>query len=171
METALCPLCGAPLNEASICPNCGYRMQAQPVPPAPQYGAPAPQNAPNIVTVHGYTETFLATPDVKVFCNGMPVGRVPAKGTLSVEIQGNCQLTFKCNLRSASVNVVAGQTSDIFLSFDRFSGKMKAVPATAGMANAAIQSVNESGKSANIKSIALIGGLFLFCLILKTCGN
>ena len=81
------------------------------------------------VTIIGYTENFAINPDVKIYKQGVLVGKVSRNEKTVIEVEGPCELQFKGSLRSAKCEVRTDQW--IVLSFNRVTGRLSAIPTTA----------------------------------------
>ena len=81
------------------------------------------------VTIIGYTENFAINPDVKIYKQGVLVGKVSRNEKTVIEVEGPCELQFKGSLRSAKCEVRTDQW--IVLSFNRVTGRLSAMPTTA----------------------------------------
>ena len=110
MALIKCSECGKEISDkAESCPHCGN---------------PISKKEESKVMVYGYTESYMLNPKVKVFINGVEVGTV-AKGALfEYDVTEDCEITFKCNLRKASLDVKAGRTTKIKLSWNRLTGQI-----------------------------------------------
>lgn len=76
------------------------------------------------INIHGYTQWFAATPDVKILVNGQVVGKVAKDEIFQIQLDAPCQLKFECNLRSTTINIDPSIDTDVYLSFDRLSGSL-----------------------------------------------
>ena len=116
MAEIKCPSCGSP-NVEQIdtdkyqCPYCGNSFSTSSLTPAAK-----------TINIHGYTQWFAVTPDVKVTINGQQVGKVAKDGLLQLQIDTPCQIKFDCNMRSANINIDPNIDTDIYISWDRISG-------------------------------------------------
>jgi hypothetical protein len=108
MATIQCPKCGAEINSlVGICHNCGFGAKPS-----------------GKVTVLGYREPFALYPAVKIYRNGMLIGKVEHDRQIELEINEQCKLQFKCSIRSAECVVKPGDW--VLLSFNRTTGKLNA---------------------------------------------
>lgn len=76
------------------------------------------------VTILGYSEPFGVTPSVKIYRDGVYIGEVSQNGRLEYDIESDCDLEFKCLVRSARCHVKGGDF--VLLSFDRITGRLNA---------------------------------------------
>jgi hypothetical protein len=105
-----CPNCGKQIaNDSMFCEWCGIRVLDEVVSP---------------VTILGYAETFAWNPSVSIYQDGVQIGTVAHNGRIELRIPQQCELQFKCNMRSAKCIVSPGDW--ILLSFDRMSGRLNA---------------------------------------------
>ena len=82
-----CPNCGKQIaNDSSFCEWCGTRILDEIVSP---------------VTILGYAETFAWNPSVSIYQNGVQIGTVAQNGRIELRITQQCELQFKCSMRSA----------------------------------------------------------------------
>lgn len=160
-----CPECGNQISDkATACPNCGCLI-------APANGATSLMNAEkdikDIVTIHGYEETFAVDTDVKIYKDGELVGSVSPARTFQLKIDKDCELKFKASFRTRTVQIKKGIDTNVFLSFDRVSGSLKAY--VSGDDNKQeIRSLKEHKSSqATLITIIIIALLFLFGYLLQ----
>lgn len=114
-----CPECGKEISEkAKSCPNCGCPIDTS----EPEKA----DNTSDYVVIHGYEETFAVDTNVKIYKNDELVGEVAPASEFKLPIDGDCELKFKANMRSRKVSIHKGIDAHVFLSFDRFSGSLKA---------------------------------------------
>lgn len=108
MALIKCSECGKEVSDkAESCPNCGN-----------------PINKESKLMVYGYSESYMMNPKVKVFINGVEVGRV-AKGQLfEYDIKEDCEVTFKASLRKATFSIKAGRVTKIKLAWNRLTGQL-----------------------------------------------
>ncbi len=179
-----CPDCKEfVLKEASVCKHCGCRL-------VPQNDAPlstAPQNnlttsiesqidaTENIrkstILVHGYEEHFAANPSVTVFKDGDIVGEVGHHATLQIEIEKDCELEFKCLMRTSSVLVRKSEDTHILLSFNRFTGGLEAVVANDNNLDEK-RSIKSANAKNNLMRVALLVSLiFIVAWMFNSLGE
>ena len=103
------------------CPECKNEVSDR-APTCPRCGVPIFRESK--VVVYGYTQQFLVSPKVAVFWNGAPIGSVKRGDLLSYDVAADGEISFKCNMRKASLKVPAGRVTNIKISWDRISGKM-----------------------------------------------
>jgi|SRR5581483_4003006 len=103
------------------CPECGNEVSDR-APTCPKCGVPIFRESK--VIVYGYTQQFLVNPKVQVFWNGAPVGSVKKGDRLAIDVDADGEISFRCNMRKASLRVPAGQLTNIKLSWDRITGKL-----------------------------------------------
>jgi len=90
--------------------------------PPPRPGSPRTGSK---VVVHGYTQWFLINPKVQIYWNGDRVGAVEKMVSMSFDVGGDGEVSFKSSMRSAaSVHVQAGRVTTIKISCDRVSEKL-----------------------------------------------
>ena len=89
----------------------------------------------NYAIVHGYEQFFLVDLKVKVFRDGEHVGDVQPYGILKIPIKEDCELSFKCLWRRAKAHIRMGVETNVYLSFNRFTGRLNASLATSGDRN------------------------------------
>ena len=110
MALIKCSECGKEISDkAEVCVNCGN---------------PINQKQESKVMVYGYTESYLLNPPVKIYIGENLVGEVKKGGLFENDIESDIELTFKCNLRKASVEVKAGRVTKIKLSWNRLTGQL-----------------------------------------------
>lgn len=125
------------------------------------------------VVVHGYTESFAMSPDVKIFKNGVQIGTVAHCGETALELDGPCELVFKCSIRSARCRVNDG--SHVVLSFDRFTGSLKASLTTEqGVKQEVVKAHKKDSKNMALTLGLVIGipvvvSIFFFFLFIIAC--
>ena len=151
-----CPECGKEISErASCCPNCGFPI-----------GIAREQTTENTdsnyVTIHGYEETFAVDTNVKVFKNGELAGEVAPASKFKLPIDGDCELTFKASIRSAKVSIRKGIDTNVFLSFDRFSGKLKAYVSDDANRENVVKMKEHNSSKALLNSVLLI----VICIVI-----
>ena len=110
MALIKCSECGNEVSDkAASCPKCGN---------------PINQKEESKVMIYGYTENYMLNPKVKILLNGDEIGSV-AKGQLfEYDITSDCEITFKCNLRKASMAIKPGRVTKIKLSWNRLTGQL-----------------------------------------------
>ncbi len=121
-----CPSCGGnkitPLgNNVYQCRYCNQQFVDNTV-QQPQMAYQ--QNNSATITIHGYPQWFVISPDVKIYINGQMIGSVARKRTLPINITAPCQIVFKCSMRSARINVMPSIDTDIYLAFNRITGSL-----------------------------------------------
>lgn len=110
MALIKCSECGKEISDkAEVCVNCGN---------------PINQKKESKVMVYGYTESYLLNPPVKIFIGENQVGTVKKGGLFENDIETDIELTFKCNMRKAKVEVKAGRVTKIKLSWNRLTGQL-----------------------------------------------
>ena len=122
MALIKCPECGKEAsNETNYCINCGCNLKEKKVTKKKS------KASDNKVIIHGYQETFAVNPSVKVYIDDELVTEVGKGQTISLPIDHDCTITFKCSLRSTKVKVFGDKTTEIMLSFNRGTGSLKAI--------------------------------------------
>ena len=116
MENIKCPSCGSSvINQINWnkyqCSYCNKTFTIQ---------------TEKVISIHGYTQWFAITPDVKILVNGQVVGKVGKDEIFRLRLDSPCQLKFECSIRSTSINIDPSTDSDVYLSFDRVSGSLLA---------------------------------------------
>lgn len=126
MSEVKCPSCGSPnVEQIDVdkyqCPYCGATFTAS-----------AQSHVNKILTIHGYTQWFAVCPNVEIWYNGQKIGAVAKDGIFQINISAPCQLVFKCSLRSTTLSIDPSVDTDVYLSFDRITGSIKADKQQAG---------------------------------------
>ena len=156
-----CPECGKEISErAKSCPNCGCPIEAA-------QEQTSEKTDSNYVTIHGYEETFAVDTNVKIYKNGELAGEVAPASKFKLPIDGDCELTFKASIRSAKVIIRKGIDTNVFLSFDRFSGKLKAYVSDDANRESVIKVKEHNSSKALLNSILLIALCIAAYLIFK----
>ena len=156
-----CPECGKEISErANSCPNCGFPIGAS-------HEQTSENTDSNYVTIHGYEETFAVDTNVKIYKNGELAGEVAPASKFKLPIDGDCELTFKASIRSAKVIIRKGIDTNVFLSFDRFSGKLKAYVSDDANRESVIKVKEHNSSKALLNSILLIALCIAAYLIFK----
>ena len=62
----------------------------------------------NVVTILGYTEHFAVEKAVEVYKDGLLIGSIPPNGKMDVQVDGGCELKFKCGFNTITCKVKAG---------------------------------------------------------------
>jgi hypothetical protein len=121
----------------------------------------------SVVTIHGYEEHFAFSPSVKIFRNGAQVGEVGHHQNLKLEVEADCVLEFRASFRSARASIRKGIDTHILLSFDRFTGSLRA--AVANDANLAEARKLKAGNATNaiLRAVMLIGALAVLWFVLQ----
>lgn len=112
------------------------------------------------VTILGYSEPFGVTPSVKIYRDGVYIGEVSQNGRLEYDIESDCDLEFKCLVRSARCHVKGGDF--VLLSFDRITGRLNA--SVTDETNLQLF-VNDNLKKDN-KKLVIIFAIVAVCLVL-----
>ena len=80
---------------------------------------------PGTLVIYGYTGWFLAKPTVKIYLNGEYLGDVSYKArTKEITIIEPSDVELRCNIRSTRVRVYPNTHTELFIEFDRSSGKI-----------------------------------------------
>lgn len=169
-----CRNCGKELVDGSnFCPHCGCNVHDSQTNNVSQQQTTVhnisqnTNNSASVVVIHGYDEHFAVNPSVSVYKDGVYVGEVSRHGTLNVSIKKNCTLKFTCSIRSATVSITKGQDTHVLLSFDRFSGSLKAVKSGESNLNQVAQQKEKESSNATTMSIVFIAVFFILYLIIK----
>lgn len=126
MADVKCPSCGSPnVEQIDVdkyqCPYCGatfnHRVRSQ----VEKISSPD-----RVITIHGYTQWFAVNYDIHIFYNGQQIGKVSKDELFQVSLSSPCQLVFKCSIRSTSLVIDPAVDTDVYLSFDRITGSIKA---------------------------------------------
>jgi len=166
-----CEKCGKELREGvKFCPGCGKVIENAGANNGGQ--APVVTNGKGKLIVYGYTQWFAVKPKVDVLKNGIKVAEVYPSAKTEIDIEQDCTITFKCMFRTTVVQVKAGVTQEIQLSFDRITGDLLAMsangspvthqanrPVNAGFNTSNVANYNSS--SVKNKNIAGLLGIFL----------
>lgn len=151
MALIKCPECGREISErAKSCPNCGCPIEA------PQEDAHSENSSFYHVTIHGYEETFSVDTNVKIYKDGVQVGVVAPASEFKLPIEGDCELTFKAGIRSRKVTIRKGIDTNVFLSFDRFSGSLKAYVSSDDNRETMVKVKEHNSSKALLNTILLI---------------
>ncbi len=118
------------------------------------------KNSMSKVTILGYTEPFGVTPSVKIYRDGVYIGEVSQNGKLECDIESDCDLEFKCLIRTARCHVKGGDF--VLLSFDRITGRLNA--SVTDETNIQLF-VNDNLKKDN-KKLVVIVAIVAVCLVL-----
>lgn len=162
MALITCPDCGREISDkAPSCPHCGCPM-------GDSLAFRNHETASDFVVVHGYEETFAVDVKVKVYKNDEYIGDVPAAGILKVPVDRDCDLKFKSTIRKASVHIRKGVDTNVYLSFDRFTGSLKAFTATDDNMETVKKQKEHSASKANLNSIILVVILLILALYFLT---
>lgn len=163
-----CPYCGEEiLAIAKKCKHCGeWLSEDKPI----QIDRTKDVIKKSFVTIHGYDERFAVNPSVSVYKDGVYSGEVPRHGRLEIEIENNCTLKFSCGPRSSSIDINKGVDTHVLLSFDRFSGSLKAVKSDdRALSSVAIKKEKDSTKS-TILSILIVVAFFVLWVLTQLAG-
>ena len=160
MALIKCPECGSEISErAKTCPKCGCPIEA------PQEDTHSETSSFNQVTIHGYEETFSVDTNVKIYKDGELVGEVAPASEFKLPIKRDCELTFKAGIRSRKVNIRKGIDTNVFLSFDRFSGSLKAFVSSDDNRETIVKVKEHNSSKALLNTILLIllcAALFIY---------
>ena len=106
MALKTCKECSKQYSDTlEACPHCGYVDSSK-------------------VTIYGYTETFAISPDVKIYKDGVLIGKVGANSKIDITISQPCRLKFSCSMRSDECYVKPGD--NVVLAFNRVTGGLSA---------------------------------------------
>lgn len=91
----------------------------------PQRESLRQQHYPIMVTIFGYSGSFAANPDVKIYKeDGSHIATISKNGRITIPITESCELLFKVSIRSTKTTVKPGDS--VLLDFDTKSGKLLA---------------------------------------------
>ena len=126
MADVKCPSCGSPnVEQIDVdkyqCPYCGATFTHSAQSQVEKVSTPD-----KVINIHGYTQWFAVCPDVQILHNGQQIGKVSKDGIFQVSLSSPCQLVFKCSMRSATLVIDPSVDTDVYLSFDRITGSLKA---------------------------------------------
>jgi hypothetical protein len=82
------------------------------------------ENLKGILEVRSYSGFYIVSPAVKVYIEDRYIGTVKKGATATFDIDKNCTVTFKCSIRSVSINVKKGSFQVVQLEFNRISGEL-----------------------------------------------
>lgn len=150
MALISCPECGKEISDRTqSCPNCGCPIVTQ--------KGPADETSDsNSVLIHGYEETFAIDTNVKIYKGDELVGEVAPVSKFKLPIDADCELTFKANMRSRKVQIRKGIDTNVFLSFDRFSGSLKAYVSSDNNKDEVIKVKEHNSSKAILNTILLV---------------
>ncbi len=161
MALIKCPECGKEISErAQSCPNCGCPIQVQ-------NESNGEKTDGNYVLIHGYEETFAVDTNVKIYKDGELVGEVAPASEFKLPVDSDCELTFKASIRSCKVQIRKGIDTNVFLSFDRFSGSLKAYVSSDNNREAVIKIKEHNSSKALLNSVLLIAFFIIVYLLIK----
>ena len=122
-------------------------------------------NNTDYVIVHGYEEIFAIDWYISLYQDGQCLGEVAPKFRYKIPIEHDCELKFKCWFRKRTIHIRKGIDTHIFLSFDRFTGSLKAYPASEDNIEDIERLKNKKASRATLYSIILFIILFCFFVI------
>ena len=164
-DNLFCPNCGTPTEADNLfCPKCGKNLEIQ----AKQRPQTTSATAKK-VTIIGYTESFAMNPSVSIYKQGVQIGEVSKGGQTVLDIDGPCELEFKCSFRSTKLKVEPDM--HVLLSFNRTTGGLSAIPTTAENVMAKVIERQEQDNSRLVNTIVIVGILMLAGTLLKCVGN
>lgn len=144
MAIIKCPECGQEISDTvKQCIHCGYEINKQ-------ENNNINTQTQHMVTIHGYKETFLVNPSVKVYADNNYITEVAKGQTITLPINRDCTLTFKSSIRSTEVRVFGDRNTEIMLSFNRGSGALKAIT-NMQTNNPEINSINQQNYNVEIQ--------------------
>lgn len=162
-----CPYCGEEiLAVAKKCKHCGEWLSDE---KPSQFNSMEGGIKKSLVTIHGYDERFAVNPSVSVYKDGVYFGEIPRHGQLKIEIEDNCALKFSCGPRSASININKGIDTHVLLSFDRFTGSLKAVKSDDRTLSSVATKKEKDSNMSTMWSILAIGICFVLWLFIQLC--
>lgn len=106
------PLNTTHVQAQSVCTKCGNPIVS---PTAKCLSCSSVEQAKSQVIVYGYSQRYAVNPDVEIFWDGKPLGRVKRGGRVAITIPTDGELSFKASLRKASIHVSAGRTTHVRL--------------------------------------------------------
>lgn len=119
----------------------------------------------DFITIHGYEEKFAVNVNVSIYKDGGYIGKVTPFETIKIPLETDCELGFKAGIRKCSINVERGVDTHVYLSFDRFTGKLKAYTANEDNKLDIRDEKRKNASKATFYSIILILACFLFLLV------
>ncbi len=123
-----CPNCGKQIaNDSSFCEWCGIRISKE-----------------CTVTILGHTENVPAISFVYILKDGVQVGVIAQNGKVEVNVEQECELTFKYGFRSTKCRVSPGDW--ILLSFNRSWGNFNTIITDKNNYPTAIEHAQEKDK-------------------------
>lgn len=135
--------------------------------------APQPLSEPtdcspttDIVTIHGYEESFLVNKKINIYKDGELIGQVKHEEDLIIELEDDCELNFTTDIRSSKVFIRKGIDTHVFLSFDRFTGSFKAQKSDENNASTVNAIKNQNSKNSTSATLFFLVVVILLCLIL-----
>lgn len=165
MAIIKCSECGKEVSDkAPQCPHCGCPVGTT---NSTTQQSEKDSNPSNTVVVHGYTEAFAINSKISVYRDNAYLGEIGPAGIFQVDITQDCTLKFKCGFRTRTIQIRKGIDTDVYLSFDRFSGSLKAYVAGANNKDSIIQQKQQKSSQATLYSIIFIVLLFLLYFLLK----
>lgn len=117
------------------------------------------------VTILGYKEEFVNTPAVKVFRNGMQIGKVEKDRKIEIDITEECILRFKCSFRSTECLVKPGDW--VLLSINRSRGKLNAIRTDENNIQTVIAEAQKSDRKRSVLAAVMVAVMFLLAVILR----
>lgn len=126
--------------------------------------ASATQVSEKKVTILGYKEEFVNTPAVKVFRNGMQIGKVEKDRKIEIDITEECILRFKCSFRSTECLVKPGDW--VLLSFNRIIGKLNAIRTDENNIQTVIAEAQKSDRKRSVLAAVMVAVMSLLTVIL-----
>ncbi len=93
--------------------------------------------------------------------------KVAPASEFKLPIDGDCELKFKANMRSRKVSIHKGIDAHVFLSFDRFTGSLKAFVANDSNTEVVKKMKDHNASKALLNSILLIVILVIICFLIK----
>ena len=139
---AKCTQCGATIEvdntlEASVCKYCGSAFVVEKAITNHTNSFTNNINANNVnvynivnenvkgeLTIHSYTGSYLVNPSIKIYKNGEHIVNISKGETLKLNINEDCEITFKCMFRKTKYFAKKNVSKDIKLDWDRKTGHL-----------------------------------------------
>lgn len=118
------------------------------------------------IKVNGLTTRYLFNPSAKIYRNGEKIGIVGYESSTYIDVEDETNLTFKVMFNKTSLAFDSNNVTEIFLFLDRFSGSLKAYPATCETVNSIRELIGSRQAAANLKTYLLLFALILFPVLL-----
>lgn len=154
-EIITCPECGTSYSsEMNSCPKCGFKTKRT-----------------GKITIYGYNESYIGSPDVEIYIEGKKIGTIPKGGKKVIEIDHDCIIDFKCKECSGRRALKVDQKEQLILSI---TPKLMAIDVKTTTAENHMQDIidaKQKNKKNNViwYSIIIIFLIIFFVFILPHC--